>query len=176
MKPNWLLDWIVDSAIAFSLVFNVINIFNLISANDSIYLGLALFIVPAELMTGYTFTHRMRRKWKNKRTLKSPLVQDAIASLSSRPSYTPETAKSLILSLCRNLPPSICEPILISIVSSPVQSIAEQAALPQGKTSIGDITCINNARSPYLRCAIAPAIESCELCKDYCPIKPIKEL
>jgi hypothetical protein len=31
---------------------------------------------------------------------------------------------------------------------------------------LGDLTCLNNARSPYLQCAINPTGE-CDRCKDY---------
>lgn len=35
--------------------------------------------------------------------------------------------------------------------------------------TIGDTTCLYNARSPFLRCAIAPS-GSCENCQDYQPL------
>lgn len=41
-----------------------------------------------------------------------------------------------------------------------------RSSIPRSNPFIGDITCIHNARSPYLRCAINPQ-GPCQNCTDY---------
>ena len=133
MKLNWLLDWIVDSAIAFSLVVNVINIYDLFSAHDPFHFNMGFLLIPVELMTGYVYSDRLAEKWRSRNLRKNSLIQDAIAVLSEHPTYTADGAESLILSLCRNLPPEVHEPVLRDIASRSRQKHVNKLHYYKGK-------------------------------------------
>lgn len=165
MKLYWfLVEWIADSLLAFSLVLNAAVVFDLFSAGMPSHLDIRLLLIPVELICGYSYTDRFVQKWRKRKLRKSVLMQDAIAFVSQQPGQTRRRATELVLSLCENLPPESREPILRGICNCSMPSISE---INEYKNCIGDVRCINNARSPYLRCAIAPTRESCEGCQHY---------
>nr|WP_292796642.1 DUF6464 family protein [Nostoc sp. NMS7] len=118
-------------------------------------------------MCGYFYADKVVQKRKKRKLRKSALVQAAIAFIAHQPGQTRHKATALVLSLCENLPPESYEPMLRGIASCSITSISEQILLIQSKNFIGDLTCENNARSPYLRCAIRPERETCEGCQYY---------